>query len=463
MARRRIGTASAGLLPCPFLLFLLAGCWSQSGGVSPSDSAIVSDESPWEVSAESPIDRGRRAPHAQPVPGDASFEQPIPPSRGDGGTPPSDEHAPALSDASRAPNGGGNDNPVAPDRGAVPPGAGTSPFAAAADGAGTSHSLAAPGGSAALTEDPNLEGLPPAQQVAVLRAALATERERREALERHLQRLKEETSLPPFGASTVPESELLAAKQEIVDLRRALDAERTARQQLGEQLITLQERLAQFAPADTPEARAQQEALDAAQRAAAANFTRSFTASQTASADLDRNVAAAIAAAEHGDVTTIQAENAALRSRLDEQHRRTQELAEKLKVATRVADLIFKLDVEPSDSPEPVAADPPAPHRAPAVAAPAPQLAPHAPPLPAVAPRPARAPDPPAQPRFRAAAQSFDEDLEDLEITEPDTPTPRVRATRTPTATPHRVPPTRTPTPTPQRRTPVVPAMPVPA
>lgn len=69
-----------------------------------------------------------------------------------------------------------------------------------------------------------------AAEVARLKQQLDQERRRRLEVEKAWSRLREETSVPPFGEATVSEAELLAVKQELQETRRALDAEREARQ-----------------------------------------------------------------------------------------------------------------------------------------------------------------------------------------------------------------------------------------
>ncbi len=69
-----------------------------------------------------------------------------------------------------------------------------------------------------------------AAEVARLKQQLDQERRRRLEVEKAWSRLREETSVPPFGESSVSEAEFLAVKQELQETRRALDAEREARQ-----------------------------------------------------------------------------------------------------------------------------------------------------------------------------------------------------------------------------------------
>jgi hypothetical protein len=406
--RRRTGTVLDKLLPCPFLL-ILAACWPHPGGVSgPSASATVGDVSPWTVSVESPIDPAGRA--------------------ADGLDPSSAPHA--------EDNGSLGSTGAAPPPAAALAGGGAAPAAhggevgaaPATTSTNGSHKLQA--GLESLPDDPDLAGLTLEQQVVSLRSALTAERQRRHAVEQQLQKLREETSVPPFGPAMVPQGELLAAKQEIVYLRQKLEEERSARQKLAEDLLALQDRLAQQPPADRPDLRAQHEALEVAQRAAAASFTQSFKESQAASAKLDDRFAAAAAAAADGDMITMRAENTALRGRLEDQYRRTLELAEKLKVATRVADLIFKMEAQPAEATPPDPAPRPAASRV--------TVRPMAPANDGIPPAPVRAVDRPA---LRPAAS-------EAAAEEPLVPrAAQVQPTRTATSTPRRVaPPTPTPT-----------------
>lgn len=208
-----------------------------------------------------------------------------------------------------------------------------------------------------------------AAEIASLRAALSHEQEQRQAAETQLVRLKEETSAPPYEHGREPDADLTAAQQEITDLRVALADERTTRARLADDLRALQQRAAQDAargqdaPLESAELRARLELLQAEQQAAVDSFNRSLGASQGRVADLEQQLAAARAtvsaaswaaasdAASNGDGASIRAENAALRTRLDEEHHRTEELAKKLKLAARVTDLIFKMQAQAQPAP----------------------------------------------------------------------------------------------------------------
>lgn len=192
--------------------------------------------------------------------------------------------------------------------------------------------------------------------IASLRTALTQEQQRREAVETQLQRLKEETSTPPLADPGDPAVELATAKSEIVDLRDALAAERMQRERLADELRVLQEQAAHAPQTDDSPQNAELEAridrLRAEKEAITENFNRNLAASQQRTAELERQLAAAQAAAASGaasddsNPTSVRADNQALRARLDEEHRRTEELAAKLRVATRVTDLIFKMQAQ---------------------------------------------------------------------------------------------------------------------
>ena len=195
---------------------------------------------------------------------------------------------------------------------------------------------------------------------ASLREALSQEHERREAAETQLARLKEETSAPPYGHDMVSAADFAAAKQEIVELRRRLDDERAGREHLAEELRALQQRAALDAapaadppPDDGAHSRVQQ--LQAERDAAMDNLKQSLDASQHRVAELETQLtaaragtAAATSAAPpaDGEVASMRAENASLRAQLDEEHQQTEALTRKLKVASRVTDLIFKMQAQ---------------------------------------------------------------------------------------------------------------------
>lgn len=184
------------------------------------------------------------------------------------------------------------------------------------------------------------------------RAALAEERQRRQQVEAELARLKQETSTVPYAQDQAAGTDLAAARQEVAQLRAALRDERAARERLAEDFRVLQDRVAANATAtDAPELRARLEQLEQEKQRIAESFNRSLAESQQRTAALERDLALARAAsaATAGDgapATSVQAENSALRTQLTEEQGRTEDLASKLRMAMRVADLIFKMQAQ---------------------------------------------------------------------------------------------------------------------
>lgn len=201
--------------------------------------------------------------------------------------------------------------------------------------------------------------------VAALEAQLSHEQQRRQAAETELARLKEETSTPALGDGAAPAGELASANQEIVELRRALADERAERERMAQQLTALRQRGAEdsrqpneAAPEDA-DLRARIRSLQAERDAVVDSFNRSLATSQRRTAELEQELAMARAStagalaaastdgtAPTGDGTAMQAENAALRNLLEDEHQRTEKLAAKLKLATRVTDLIFRMQAQ---------------------------------------------------------------------------------------------------------------------
>jgi predicted RNase H-like nuclease (RuvC/YqgF family) len=192
-----------------------------------------------------------------------------------------------------------------------------------------------------------------------LQSALAQEQQRREQVETELSRLKQETSSPPYGGGHATQAELRAAKREVSELRAALDGERAARERLARDFRALQQRAdaenagAQSVDAESSALRLQLKQLEEEKQKITDSFNHSLAESQQRATELEAQLAQARMAdngnrASAGDLTNIRAENSALRARLDEEHRRTEELAAKLKIASRVTDLIFKMQAQGS-------------------------------------------------------------------------------------------------------------------
>jgi predicted RNase H-like nuclease (RuvC/YqgF family) len=201
-----------------------------------------------------------------------------------------------------------------------------------------------------------------AATTARLQSALAQEQQRREQIETELSRLKQETSSPPYGDGHGSEAELTSAKREVVELRTALDQERAVRERLAQDFRALQQRAdaesagTQSANAENTELRLQLKQLEEEKQKITESFNRSLAESQQRATELEGQLAQAHTVdnantTSAGDLTNIRAENSALRTRLDEEHRRTEELAAKLKIAARVTDLIFKMQGQRSGAP----------------------------------------------------------------------------------------------------------------
>jgi predicted RNase H-like nuclease (RuvC/YqgF family) len=196
-----------------------------------------------------------------------------------------------------------------------------------------------------------------AAMLARLQTALAQEQQRRGEVETELSRLKQETSSPPYSGGHASEAELTSAKQEVAELRTALDQERAARERLAHDFRALQQRAdaesagTQNSSAENADLRLRLKQLDEEKQNITQSFNRSLAESQQRAAELERQLAQAQTAGNadatsDGDLTTIRAENSALRTRLEDEHRRTEELAAKLRIAARVTDLIFKMQAQ---------------------------------------------------------------------------------------------------------------------
>ncbi len=185
------------------------------------------------------------------------------------------------------------------------------------------------------------------QQVAGLKVELADERTRRQDAEEQLTKLREETSAGPFDTASA--TALQEAQGEIERLRNQLAGERQERDDLEKRFAELTVKLDQQ-PVPAP----QDESPDAEMVALQADQTRLMAAIQQ---DLEesrrreeelRTTIATLQSSTGGGVATeevkdLQSENQALQASLDAEHERNVELAAKLEVATRVADLIFKM------------------------------------------------------------------------------------------------------------------------
>jgi chromosome segregation ATPase len=198
--------------------------------------------------------------------------------------------------------------------------------------------------------------------IAGLRAALADEKARRRRAEAQLVRLKEETSTPPYGPEASTQAALVAARQEVSRLRAELEKAHAAQKRMAEEFRALQERAAadhaaaQAAGPTSPELRARLHALEEEKRNITQSFNRSLAESQRRADELERQLALARATPGarvqgESEVSAARAENEALRHQLDEERQRTEKLAAKLRIATRVTDLIFKMQGQQAQPP----------------------------------------------------------------------------------------------------------------
>jgi hypothetical protein len=225
--------------------------------------------------------------------------------------------------------------------------------AAGSPGTAGSDEGAARGGSGAAAGSSRSDVV-----VAALRAALSQEQERRLVVETELTRLKEETSASPYGGPRVPEADFLAVKQEVVELQKALADERSAREHMSADVQHLQGNGVPPVPAaadtsaESADLRARLQSLQEERDAIVESLNRNLVASQQRAAELEQQLATARSAAtpttadSDGAAAAAHAESTSLRAQLDEERHRAEDLAAKLKVATRVTDLIFKIQAQ---------------------------------------------------------------------------------------------------------------------
>lgn len=199
--------------------------------------------------------------------------------------------------------------------------------------------------AAAATAAADRPGASP--QIASMQVELDAERTRRQEAEDELSKLREETSTGPFDSgSQASEAALQEARAEIDRLNTELARERRQRADIEQRFAELQTMVAQEPAAPAAPQDPEIAALERDQRRLMAAIQQDLEASQRR----EQELRATIATLEQGggarlteEVRDLQAENAALQSSLDAEHERNVELAAKLEVATRVADLIFKM------------------------------------------------------------------------------------------------------------------------
>ncbi len=214
-------------------------------------------------------------------------------------------------------------------------GGGTAPTAAATTGAPAGRS------AAALVEAE--------QQISTLQSRLEAEIDRRKEVEAEMSRVLEETSAGPYdraedAVATRLRQDLKAAHGEIADLRTTIATERRQRGELERRFAALEARAG--SGNDGMTGGEEMAALKERQRRVLASIRQDLEASRERETELRATLERT-----HGsdgtvlatEVSGLRAENTALQRRLDEEHKRNQALAQKVKLAGRVTDLIFKM------------------------------------------------------------------------------------------------------------------------
>ncbi|MEO8603821.1 MAG: hypothetical protein ABI629_14700 [bacterium] len=186
------------------------------------------------------------------------------------------------------------------------------------------------------------------QRIASLQERLTVEVQRRKDVEGEMARLLQETSSGPFERNDNAvdkhlQQELDGARQEIAELRTTLATERRQRSDLERSYSALQAQVQRGGGSGGGE---EVEALKTRQRRVLASIQQDLEASRQRERELREtlehnqgNDAVSLADAVSG----MRSENVALQRRLDEEHRQNRDLQAKLKTATRVTDLIFKM------------------------------------------------------------------------------------------------------------------------
>jgi len=219
-----------------------------------------------------------------------------------------------------------------------------SPEAAISDRGGNVTTKMPAGADSAATAAPGARPSAVAQEIASLRAELKAERELRQRAESELDRLRQETAAGPFESGS--EHALQMTRGRIAELERELGSERRAREELTRKYEASRKRSPDAPSPEMTALRAEVETMRHAHQEALAGLERDLAASRSH----ERELLDALATAEKGRdgpslevFAGLRAENAALRSRLDAEHQENRTLSAKLKMATRVADLIFKM------------------------------------------------------------------------------------------------------------------------
>lgn len=161
------------------------------------------------------------------------------------------------------------------------------------------------------------------------------ERFEKQALLQELERLQQEVS-SPFAETRVPESDYLALKQELIELRRQLRRQEEEHQQLMARIAALPSPVS--SAGNVPP---RVESQNGEHRHLAEETERELAASRARVAELESALASARSESEKSRV--LVQENDMLKSQLAEERRRAEALEAKLKIATRITELIFRM------------------------------------------------------------------------------------------------------------------------
>lgn len=202
------------------------------------------------------------------------------------------------------------------------------------------------------------------RRIAALQKQLTLEVKRRQDVEAEMSRLLQETSAGPFEhADDVVEKhlreELARARKEVSDLRGTLITERREREDLERRYAALQAQTTATAAAGSGAPSEEVEALRERQRRVLASIQQELEASKQREAELRQSLEGSqgsngVSVAD--EVANLRSSNSALQLRLEDEHQRNRDLSAKLQLATRVTDLIFKMQSAGVQSAQPVAA-----------------------------------------------------------------------------------------------------------
>jgi len=219
----------------------------------------------------------------------------------------------------------------------------------ASTGSAAERSGAAPPG---LTTSADQRLAQAQKRIVRLEQQLASELKRRREVEAEMDRLLQETSAGPYehadnALETHLREELDRARREVNELRNTVRAERRERNEIERRYAALQAQVQSTTAVATREPQSEElEALKERQRRVLASIQQDLELSKQRETELRRSVEesqGADAGALTETVTTLRSENSALQVRLDDEHRRNRDLSAKLQLATRVTDLIYKM------------------------------------------------------------------------------------------------------------------------